>query len=175
MCSRNPDILRIVGMPSNSSFFLCCLVCPRQRCWILLPVSKTKCFVYSFNLLFFSLFLVAVIWTKLFKFGPDRISSPPRSSIMSCLMWKRSVLYRLGCCLLRWQVLHPSWIIPRSLNPGTMSAGICVLWTPSSILRERDGSEGEEQSKGALSVLPEAECHLTAWITVLYSGNRVCS
>lgn len=149
---------------------------PGQGCCCLLPVSKTKCFVYlSFNLLFFSFFLVDITWTKLFKCGPDRISSPLLSLIMSCLMWKRSMLYQLGCCLPRWRVLHPSWIIPRSLNPGTMSAGMCVLWTLCSILEERDGDEEEEQSKWALNVLPQADCCLASWITVLYSGNWFCS
>lgn len=61
-------------------------------------------------------------------------------------MWKQTMLHRLGCCLLRWQVLHPSWITPRSLNPGTMAAGICVLWTPSSILQERDGVKSRNRA-----------------------------
>lgn len=53
------------------------------------------------------------------------------------------MLYQLGCCLLRWRVLHPSWITPRSSNPGTLSAGMCAL--TSSILQGRAGGKGEGQ------------------------------
>lgn len=61
-------------------------------------------------------------------------------------MWKRSVLRQLGCCSQRWQVLHPGWITPRSLNPGTMAAGICVLWTASSVLQEGDGVKSRNRA-----------------------------
>lgn len=136
---------------------MCFSVYPGQRCWVLLAVSKSKNFVPSLFNVFLSFFLVAVTWTKLFTFGPSRKNSLPLSSITWCLMWKQSVLCQPGCCLLRWQVLHPSWIIPRSLNPGTVSAGTRVLWALPSILQERDRSKDEEQCKQALPVLWQAK------------------
>lgn len=141
--SRNPDIFWVEGRWSDSILVLhsaswtdvgFCWWCQRQQ-------EFCSLLVY---LAFFSFFLVAVIWTKLFIFGPGRINSPLLSSIMWCLMWRQSMLYQLGCCLLRWRVLHPSWITPRSSNPGTLSAGMCAL--TSSILQGRAGGKGEEVS-----------------------------